>query len=203
MGSLALITTLLILSVIGGGSAVEYSVTNTAENTPGGTKFNNVIGAEYSQQTLAAASDFIWGIFQQTNPADRKSFDRVSLFIDVFDEVEFKDAPAYASNNEIHWNGNGNRDEQLLYLNEGIADFVRLKAGYPAPGWEGPGKGDRWDEGYSVTARFLEYCDGLKSGFVAELNKKLRDSYSPNFFQDLLGKSVDTLWAEYKATYAN
>lgn len=103
MGSLTLITMLLILSVIGGGSAVEYSVTNTAENTPGGTKFNNVIGAEYSQQTLAAATDFIWGIFQQqTNPADRQSLDRVSLFIDVFDEVKLKDVPAYASNNEIH-----------------------------------------------------------------------------------------------------
>ena len=80
---------------------------------------------------------------------------------------------------------------------------MRLKAGYPAPGWRGPGEGDRWDEGYSVAARFLEYCDGLKSGFEAELNKKLRDSYSPNFFQELLGKKVDTLWAEYKATYAN
>lgn len=96
MGSLALITTVVVLSAIGGGSAVEYSVTNTAENTPGGAKFNTDIGADYSRQTLDAATNFIWDLFQQTNPVDRKSVDRVSMFVDDMDGV------AYASNNEIH-----------------------------------------------------------------------------------------------------
>ncbi|KAL1534556.1 hypothetical protein AAHA92_30723 [Salvia divinorum] len=228
MGSLALITALVILSAIGGSSAVEYSVTNNAENTPGGDKFNTDVGAEYSQQTLDAATSFIWGIFQQTNPDDRKSVDRVSLFID---ENTPYDVPAYTSSNEIHvrakhinefpgdvktevtgilyhemthvwqWDGNGQVPISLI---EGIADFVRLKAGYPAPGWVGPGGGESWTDGYGVTARFLDYCDGLKSGtFVAELNNKMRDGYSPSFFQELLGKSVDTLWADYKASFAN
>ena len=99
------------------------------------------------------------------------------------------------------WNGNGQSVPGGLI--EGIADFVRLKANYAPAHWVGPGGGDRWDQGYDVTARFLEYCDGLQSGFVAELNKKMRDGYSPSFFQELLGKSVDTLWADYKAAYAN
>ncbi|XP_057788198.1 uncharacterized protein LOC131005313 [Salvia miltiorrhiza] len=225
MASLALITlsSLVILSAIGGGSALEYTVTNTAENTPGGAKFNTDVGAQYSRETLDAATNFIWGIFQQTNPADRKSVARVSLFIDDMDGV------AYAnSNNEIHvsaryinglsgdvrreitgvlyhemthvwqWNGSGQAPVLLI---EGIADFVRLKAGYAPAHWVGPGGGDRWDQGYDVTARFLDYCDGLRSGsFVAELNKKMRGGYSPIFFQELLGKSVDTLWADYKAS---
>ncbi|KAG6406618.1 hypothetical protein SASPL_134224 [Salvia splendens] len=224
MGCLAMITTLVVLSAIGGGSAVEYSVTNNAENTPGGAKFNTDIGADYSRQTLEAATNFIWDLFQQTNPADRKPVDRVGLFID--DDM---DGVAYASNNEIHvsaryindvsgdvkreitgvlyhemahvwqWNGNGQSVPDGLI--QGIADFVRLKANYAPAHWVGKGGGDRWDERSDVTARFLDYCDGLKSGtFVAELNKKMRDGYSPSFFQELLGKSVDTLWADYKAT---
>ncbi|CAI0445646.1 unnamed protein product [Linum tenue] len=68
-----------------------------------------------------------------------------------------------------------------------MADYVRLKAGYAPSHWVGPGKGDRWDQGYDVTARFLEYCEGVRGGFVAELNKK----------------SVDQLWRDYKAKYGN
>lgn len=90
------LSSMVIFSAIRGSYAVEYSVTNTAENTPGGARFNADIGAQYSQQTLNAATTFIWGIFQQNNPSDRKTVDRVSLFIDDMDGV------AYASNNEIH-----------------------------------------------------------------------------------------------------
>ncbi|KNA23313.1 hypothetical protein SOVF_025950 [Spinacia oleracea] len=98
------------------------------------------------------------------------------------------------------WNGNGQANLGLI---EGIADFVRLKAGYLVNGWAQPGDGDKWDAGYSVTARFLDYCESLMSGFVAQLNKKMRDGYSDGFFQDLLGKSVDQLWSDYKAQYGH
>ncbi|KAL3834746.1 hypothetical protein ACJIZ3_009482 [Penstemon smallii] len=82
-----------------------------------------------------------------------------------------------------------------------IADFVRLKAGYAPSHWVSSGAGDRWDQGYDITARFLDYCDTLRNGFVAELNKKMRDGYSDTFFQDLLGKPVDQIWIDYKARY--
>ncbi|KAL0384267.1 UNVERIFIED_CONTAM: Basic secretory protease [Sesamum radiatum] len=220
-----MLSALSILSAMEGSYAVEYSVTNTAADTPGGARFNTDIGAQYTHETLNAATTFIWGIFQQNNPSDRKSVERVSLFIDDMDGV------AYASNNEIHvsaryiqgytgdvkteftgvvyhemthiwqWNGNGQAPGGLI---EGIADFVRLKAGYAPSHWVKPGQGDRWDQGYDVTARFLDYCDGLGSGtFVAELNKKMRDGYSDGFFQELLGKSVNELWTDYKAKYSN
>ncbi|KAL8554625.1 hypothetical protein ACS0TY_002711 [Phlomoides rotata] len=228
MANITLITLscmLILSSAIGGISAVEYPVSNTAVNTPGGARFDTDIGAQYSQQTLDAATTFIWGIFQQSNPSDRKAVDTVSLFIDDMDGV------AFASNNEIHvsaryiqgysgnvkeeitgvlyhemthiwqWNGNGQAPGGLI---EGVADFVRLKAGYAPGHWVNAGQGDRWDQGYDVTAKFLDYCDELRSGtFVAELNKKMRDGYNNGFFMDLLGKSVDTLWADYKARYNN
>ena len=212
-----------LLAIIQGIHAVEYVVTNNAGNTPGGVLFNNEIGSDYSKQTLISAADFIWRLFQQNNDADRKNVPKVSLFIDDMDGV------AYASNNEIHvsaryinsysgdvkreitgvlyhesthiwqWNGNGQTPGGLI---EGIADFVRLKAGYAASHWVQPGQGDKWDQGYDVTARFLDYCNGLKNGFVAELNKKMKDGYSANFFVELLGKTVDQLWSDYKAQYA-
>ncbi|KAF7128053.1 hypothetical protein RHSIM_Rhsim11G0157400 [Rhododendron simsii] len=59
-------------------------------------------------------------------------------------------------------------------LINGIADFVRLKAGYASDYWRQPGSGNKWDDGYDITARFLDYCNGLRNGFVAELNKKMR-----------------------------
>lgn len=77
----------------------------------------------------------------------------------------------------------------------------RLKANYAPSHWVKPGEGKKWDQGYDVTAKFLDYCNGLRDGFVAELNKKMKDGYNDSFFVDLLGKPVDQLWGDYKAKY--
>ncbi|KAG5238756.1 plant basic secretory family protein [Salix suchowensis] len=201
---------LLVLLAINTVSAVDYTVTNRATGSAGGARFNTDIGVDYSKQTLASATDFIWRTFQQTNAADRKDIQTVNLFIDVMDGVP------YSVNNEIHvgdkitgvlyhemthvwqWNGNGQAPVGLI---EGIADFVRLKANYAPSHWVQPGQGDKWDQGYDVTAKFLDYCNGLRNGFVAELNKKMRTGYSAQYFVDLLGKTVDQLWVDYKAWY--
>ncbi|KAK8568203.1 hypothetical protein V6N12_006762 [Hibiscus sabdariffa] len=125
-----------------------------------------------------------------TYPSDRKNVQKVTLFIENGDGV------AFAVNNEIHVNANylGNYTGDAPPpggLIEGIADFVRLKANFIPSHWVKPGQGDRWDQGYDVTARFLEYCDDLRNGFVAELNKKMRSGYNAPYFVDLLGKNVD------------
>jgi hypothetical protein len=201
---------------------VDYTVTNRASATAGGARFTRDIGFDYSKQTLASATDFIWRTFQQSNTADRKNVQTVNLFIDVMGGV------AYATNNEIHvsndyignysgdvrreitgvlyhemahiwqWNGNGKAPGGLI---EGIADFVRLKANYAPSHWVQAGQGDSWDQGYDVTAKFLDYCNGLRNGFVAKLNKKMKTGYSAQYFVDLLGKTVDQLWKDYKAKY--
>lgn len=53
------------------------------------------------------------------------------------------------------WNGNGQAPKGLI---EGIADFVRLKAGYVPSHWVKPGQGNQWDQGYDVMAQLLDYC---------------------------------------------
>ncbi|KAG6523785.1 hypothetical protein ZIOFF_013672 [Zingiber officinale] len=215
--SVALLLASLLFSA---ASAVDYTATNNAGGTPGGARFDSEIGLDYGKQVLADASSFCWSIFQQPTEADRRSVQRIALIVESMDGV------AYNSNDEIHlsadyvagysgdvrteitgvlyhevthswqWNGRGAANGGLI---EGIADFVRLKAGYAPGHWVGPGGGDRWDQGYDVTARFLDYCEGLMAGFVAQLNAKMRDGYSDDFFQQLLGKTVDQLWTDYKA----
>ncbi|KAJ0265315.1 F15 [Hirschfeldia incana] len=212
---------MLVVSLV---NAVDFSVVDNTGDSAGGRRFREEIGGiSYATQSLRAATDFTWRLFQQANnPSDRRSTPKISMVMENGDGV------AYSSQDEIHfnaghlaefkgdvrreftgvvyhevvhswqWNGAGKAPSGLV---EGIADYVRLKAGYAPDYWVGPGRGDRWDEGYEVTMRFLDYCNDLRSGFVAEINKKMRSGYSDSFFVDLLGKDVNQLWREYKAKY--
>ncbi|CAF1706176.1 uncharacterized protein LOC106442411 [Brassica napus] len=202
--------------------AVDFSVVDNTGDSAGGRRFRGEIdGVSYGTQSLRSATDFVWGLFQQTNnPSDRRDVTKITLFMENGNGVAYNTN----SGSEIHFNagylagfsGDVKREfTGVIYhevvhswqwngpggLIEGIADYVRLKAGYAPGHWVGPGGGDRWDQGYDVTARFLDYCNDLRNGFVAELNKKMRSGYSDSFFVDLLGKDVNQLWREYKAKY--
>ncbi|KAM3377267.1 hypothetical protein P3S68_009680 [Capsicum galapagoense] len=217
---------LFLLAFQKGGNAltVTYNVTNRDPNSAGGIRFTNEVGLNYTKQTLANSTNFIWAIFQQTVDADKRLYTTLNCFV----ENTTNGYIAYTVGNEIHlgtsyiqsysgniktevtgiifheathvwqWFGNSSTPRGLI---EGIADYVRLKAGYAVSNWAQNGQGSRWDEGYSVTARFLDYCNGLRNGFVAELNKKMRTGYSNNFFVELLGKTPEQLFADYKAKY--
>lgn len=83
-------------------------------------------------------------------------------------------------------------------LIEGIADYVRLRAGLAPPHWN-PKGGKRWDEGYSVTGYFLDWIEKYYSGFVRAVNAILREStWDEGVFKLITGKSVDDLWKEYR-----
>ncbi|CAN1239019.1 Basic secretory protease (Fragments) [Linum grandiflorum] len=97
------------------------------------------------------------------------------------------------------WNGRGKTPAGLI---SGTADYVRWKAGYGLDRRFGSVvAGQRWDQGYEVTARFLDYCGGSRTtSFVAELNGMMKDGYNDGYFNKLMGKSVEVLWSEYKRT---
>ena len=84
---------------------------------------------------------------------------------------------------------------------EGIADFVRVRAGYP-PAGSAPSKTGAWDDaGYWKPAYFLLWIDGLYADFLYRLNLSMEAgdgmAWSPSSIATITGKSVDQLWAEF------
>ncbi|KAK6159296.1 hypothetical protein DH2020_006610 [Rehmannia glutinosa] len=206
-------------------SAVKYQAINAAPNTAGGSRFDVEIGIPYTEQIMKTINYFIWDIFQQYNETDRKNVEIVRVFIHQYNGAEaitygesinvssiylegYKGNVKWEYTSLLHhemthvfqWNGEGRAPVGLI---EGMADYMILKSNYYPIGFAKPGEGNKWDEGYGVTARFLEYCDGLRDGFTADLNNKMREVYKDEYFEELLGKPLDQVWSEYKAKYAN
>lgn len=98
------------------------------------------------------------------------------------------------------WNAIGTAPSGLI---EGIADFVRLKAGLSPPHWKKESGGD-WDAGYQHTGYFLEWLENTcGKGSVRKINEKLREReyIEEEFWMDLFGKDVCQLWEEYSKTF--
>lgn len=213
---------LFLMAVLTPIQATQYLAHNNATSTPGGTRFNNEITIPYSEQILQLASKFILKIFNESDEQSRKSVAQITMIVESLDGV------AYTEDDSIHvsseyianyvgdvrteiigvlyhetthiwqWGGKGETPGGLI---EGVADYVRLKSGWAPAHWVKRGTGKRWDEGYAVTAYFLEYCNGIKDGFVGEINGLMKDGYSDEYFVQILGKNVDDLWNDYKANY--
>jgi hypothetical protein len=84
-------------------------------------------------------------------------------------------------------------------LIEGIADWVRLVAGFAPPHWKRSLDGS-WDAGYAATAYFLEYLETrCGQDTVRRINAKLSEGpYDEDkFWPELLGVPVQQLWADY------
>jgi hypothetical protein len=214
-------------------AGLRFEVTNNATTTPGGQRFDREYGVGLAEQVLAEASCFVWKIFNQSLPADRRPAvdDRVKLVVNFVNSniLAFeRDSESSITLNAGYVNnitGGGGEVRTLVtgllyhevthvwqwgqqdtssahsWVYEGVADFVRLRAGYAAPYWVQPGQGSSWDESYSTTAWFLDYCDELRPGFVAALNERLKDGYSDDDFLQIMGKPVQELWRDYKAKY--
>ena len=85
-------------------------------------------------------------------------------------------------------------------LTEGVADWVRLKAGYAPPHWKR--RGDcNWDAGYERTAYFLEWLEKEHGcDVVRKINQSLRVSKydADKMWHNCCGKSIEELWEGYK-----
>ena len=94
------------------------------------------------------------------------------------------------------WNGLGTAP---IGLTEGIADFVRLKAGLSPAHWKREA-GDKWDAGYQITGYFLEWIeDKLGEGSVRKINQALQEEKyeEDKFWGHLFGRQVADMWKEY------
>uniref|UniRef100_A0A0E0M939 Basic secretory protease n=1 Tax=Oryza punctata TaxID=4537 RepID=A0A0E0M939_ORYPU len=217
---------LLAVTASSTAGAVTYEVNNEAASTAGGQRFDREYGADYAKQVLADASSFTWNIFNQPSAADRSPVDTVVLAVRDVDGIASTlgntitlgaGYVAGITGNDFNTQVTGVLYHEVVHVwqwglqdyaahswvYEGIADFVRLRAGYIAAGWVQPGQGNSWEDSYSVTARFFDYCDSVKPGFVADLNGKLKDGYNVDYFVQITGKTVQQLWQDYKAKYGN
>jgi hypothetical protein len=94
------------------------------------------------------------------------------------------------------WNGHGSAPPGLI---EGIADFVRLKAGLVPPHWKPEGGGD-WDAGYQHTGYFLDWLERrYGKGAVRRINERLRTGKycEGEFWEGLFDRGVKELWKDY------
>lgn len=88
-------------------------------------------------------------------------------------------------------------------LIEGIADFVRLKAGLAPPHWTRE-EGENWDAGYQHTAYFLDWLEEqYGNGTVQRVNEHLRRGkyVEREFWKRLFSKEVNELWKDYQKSF--
>lgn len=193
---------------------------------PLNSRFEHEIGRDYALETLVTANGFVLKTLD-LNPSFREGYGDVLLVVESFwkagigyfgktvsstvgnnirinsDYLQFFDGDVkseftgilyHESTRVWQWTGNGKAPIGLI---TGVADYVRLEAGWPSVYWRKLRSGSRWDQGYEVTAYFLKWCNKLCPGFVRKLNGMMKDGYSDDFFVVLLGKNVDELWSEY------
>ncbi|KAL3652945.1 hypothetical protein CASFOL_002626 [Castilleja foliolosa] len=211
-------------------TTIQYNVINNSTNTDAINLFYQEIGPEFALQVMLNATVFACQVLNQTVPGtqDKNVPKVVNLSLSDFPGYGYGIGDnilisATYMNSTYHKLGNTSKllFTSLMYhemthvvqskpygvpqgLIEGIADYVMIKSGYYQEEWNGKrGSGKNWDDGYDKTEMFLEYCDGLKDGFTVQLNKKMRYSYSDDYFEELLGKNVNQLWKDYKDKYGN
>lgn len=106
-------------------------------------------------------------------------------------------------------NGHGTAPGGLI---EGIADWIRLRAGLGAPHWKRPEKKEdiegrwEWDAGYEKTAFFLEWLERKDGGegTVVRMNEWWREKRyeggedgDGGFWREVCAESVEGLWQGY------
>lgn len=93
---------------------------------------------------------------------------------------------------------------ELSNVIEGVADFVRIRAGFPPDGAV-PTKTGAWDsEGYWKPAFFLLWIDLKFPDFIHRMNLGMVAgdgiAWTPAAIETLTGQTVDALWGEYGAS---
>lgn len=218
----ACVLLLVLVAALANPSAATDYIVNNSLDTPGGLRFSQQFGDAVS--VLGAATKYIQSAFSLSTPKDIptvtltvKSFDGVaqtggSEISLSSDYVASQPTSATAMHYEIEgvlyhemthvWqNNNGDYATDKFFRGtiEGVADWIRLTAGFPSTSWSPRSRGGNWYDGYTTTAYFLDWIQTTqKQNFVNELNLKMAEPWSNDFFLQLVGRSVDELWTDYQ-----
>ena len=89
------------------------------------------------------------------------------------------------------------------WITEGIADYVRYKLGVnnEAGGWKLTEYNSKqnYQNAYRITARFFVWLEKhFDKNLVKKLNTVMHNKqYTPSFWQEETGKTIDELWKSY------
>jgi hypothetical protein len=83
------------------------------------------------------------------------------------------------------------------WLIEGMADYVRFKAGFFTLAQRR--KGGNFDDAYRTTGFFLAWLDDQYPNFARKLNQAMKTGASEATFETLTGLPIQALWDEYQA----
>ncbi|KAH7930494.1 plant basic secretory protein [Leucogyrophana mollusca] len=188
-------------------------------NHPGATIFFDNVKPRQALEDAVTAS-YKWMYTQLTSPTHVKkitlvlrSFEGVAYTFGTHTDKEIHFSLDHIKNSESHARNEilGVLTHEVVHcyqynakdtcpggLVEGIADFVRLHAGFVPSHWR-PSCGDKWDAGYDTTAYFLDWIEKrYGEGTVRKINGSMRDSrYSEKVFKDATGLGVEKLWQMY------
>ncbi|MFJ7726046.1 basic secretory protein-like protein [Neobacillus sp. NPDC097160] len=95
-------------------------------------------------------------------------------------------------------------DDETWWVTEGIADYTRYVYGPHNGSWRLPEevKGtDNYNSGYRVTARFFLWLNQQKNHSTVDIiNREMQhNTFDLDVFKKITGKTIDELWAEYRA----
>jgi PKD repeat protein len=95
--------------------------------------------------------------------------------------------------------GGYQRGADYFGLIEGVADYVRLNAGYSS--YDYRKVGGHWNDGYKTTAFFIDWLHTKDPDFVYKLNQSAQTIIPWSWeaaCQSILSASVEDLWNEYQ-----
>ena len=187
-------------------SALSKAVETVLSNLYEPAKTNTGIPPTRSVTLILRSMD---GVAYTTGSEIDDDHKEIHLSMEYVDSVSKRRPESGLPSAEIHgvlvhemvhcwqWNGIGSAPGGLI---EGIADFVRLRAGLSPAHWKKRAEGNQWDAGYEVTGYFLDWIEkNFGAGSVRRVNHALRnEEYKEDrFWNSLFRRPVMDLWKEY------
>ena len=205
-----------------GAHATTFQVVNNALGDSGGQRFDTELGNTAMRQVLIDATNYIQGQFSLSTPKDVTT---VTLFVEDMSGVAYTSnneihlsasyvdgftgdltyeitGVLYHECTHVWQNNNagGSSTSEFSGTIEGMADTIRLRAGWGAKSWVQDKTGS-WYAGYSNTAYFFNWIeDTKKQGFINELNQDMANPWTTDFFTQITGTDVNTLWQQYQSS---
>ncbi|SFC32735.1 basic secretory protein-like protein [Pseudoalteromonas denitrificans] len=153
------------------------------------------------EMTIAVSTTHLEKLYREGGNSDSAISDEISGIL-------FHEVTHGYNNSPLTHDGYGDGKSYWAYT-EGLADGVRIGAGFHKTRQPDVNNPKKWLAGYTTTGFFLHYVvDRIDPNFIYKFNKTAKDltNYTWSFenaFQQVLNRSVDDVWNEYQVFINN